>query len=153
MEDKRIIELYWQRDETAITATEERYGDHLLGVARRILTDPNDSEETVNDTYLRAWNAMPPNRPAALGAFLTRITRDLAIDRYRRRTAGKRLASQYTLSLEELAECVSGGEQPEQTADCTLLAACISEFLRQQTPTIRQILTLQIFAGIYDLAL
>lgn len=138
MDDARIIELYWKRDEAALTATEERYGDWLLGIARRILTDPGDSEEAVNDTYLKAWNSIPPHRPMSLGAFLSRITRDLSIDRYRRRTAQKRLASQYTLSLEELAECVSGGEQPEQTADLTLLAACISEFLRRQTPTARQ---------------
>ena len=138
MDDQRIIDLYWQRDEGAIHATEERYGDLLFSVARRILTDPQDSEEAVNDTYLRAWNAMPPNRPAALAAFLCRITRDLSVDRYRRRSAKKRLTSQYTLSLEELAECVSDGDTPEQAADFALLAACISDFLRSRPAAERQ---------------
>ena len=138
MDDQKIIELYWRRDESAIQATDDRYGDCLLAVARRILTDPQDSEEAVNDTYLKAWNAMPPNRPSALCAFLCRITRDLSIDRYRRRRAGKRLASQYTLSLEELAECVSGGEQPDALIDGQLLASCISEFLREQSEAARQ---------------
>ncbi|MBQ9859956.1 MAG: RNA polymerase sigma factor [Clostridia bacterium] len=138
MDDQKIIALYWQRDEGAIHATEERYGDLLFSVARRILTDPQDSEEAVNDTYLKAWNAMPPNRPAALSAFLCRITRDLSVDRYRCRAAKKRLASQYTLSLEELAECVSDRETPEQAADLAQLAACISAFLRTRPATERQ---------------
>ena len=138
MDDNRIVELYWQRDEAALTATEERYGARLLAVARRILADPQESEEAVNDTYLKAWNSIPPNRPASLGAFLVRITRGLSVDRYRRRAAAKRAASPYTLSLEELAECVSAGNTTEQAVDLTLLAASISDFLRQQTPTARQ---------------
>lgn len=138
MEDERILDLYWRRQESAIQATDDQYGDCLLAVAQHILEDWQESEETVNDTYLKAWNTIPPDRPALLCAFLCRITRDLSIDRYRRRRAYKRLSSQYTLTLDELAECVSGGEQPEDAVDHALLAACISRFLREQTPAVRQ---------------
>ncbi len=138
MEDARIVELYWQRKEAAIRETDDRYGSYLTAVAYQILADRHDSEETVNDTYLRAWNTMPPHRPTALCAFLCKITRQLSIDRYRRMTAHKRQAARYTLCLEELSECVSGGERPEDSADRQLLAECISTYLRRLAPPARE---------------
>ena len=81
MEDSKIIELYWLRDESAIQATSRKYGPYLFKIAYNILTDTQDSEESVNDTYLKAWNSMPPHRPGLLPAFLGKITRELSIDR------------------------------------------------------------------------
>ena len=137
MTDQRIVELYWQRDESAIRETDAVYGPRLLALAQRILADLGESEETVNDTYLRTWDTVPPHRPSRLGAFLSKITRELSIDRYRRRTADKRLPGQYALSLEELGECIPGGEQPDDCLDEAALAECISAFLARQTPAVR----------------
>ena len=81
MTDQRIVELYWQRDESAIRETDAVYGPRLLALAQRILTDLGESEEAVNDTYLRTWDTVPPHRPSRLGAFLSKITRELSIDR------------------------------------------------------------------------
>lgn len=138
MEDGRIVELYWQRNEQAIRETDSRYGRFLLGIARNILTDPEDSRESVNDTYLKAWNAMPPHRPGVLSAFLAKITRGIAIDRYRRRGAQKREGAAYALSLEELDECVSGQEDPAARAELAALSQEISIYLSRLTPAVRQ---------------
>ena len=138
MNDEQIVELYWQRDESALQITAACYGAALTAVAQRILDDRVDSEETVNDTYLKAWNAMPPHKPAKLGAFLAKITRALAIDRYRRRKAERRAASQYALSLEELGECVPGGETPDEALDYALLAEHIGTYLSGLKPMVRQ---------------
>ena len=137
MTDERIIDLYWQRDQSAIRETDRLYGQRLLGMARRILTDRGESEETVNDTYLRVWETIPPQRPAVLFAFLSKITRALAIDRYRRRTADKRLPSQYALSLDELGECIPGGESPDEMLDVRQLAHTISLYLSTLSPSLR----------------
>ncbi|MBQ7088207.1 MAG: RNA polymerase sigma factor [Clostridia bacterium] len=148
MTDRQIVELYWQRDETALRMTAACYGATLTAVARRILDDAAESEETVNDAYLRAWNAIPPHRPAKLGAFLAKITRELAIDRYRRRKAEKRGASQYALSLDELGECLPGGETPDEALDAKQLAQHVSAYLSGLKPAVRQA-----FVGRYFFAL
>lgn len=137
MTDERIIDLYWQRDQSAIRETERQYGQRLFQMARRILTDRGESEETVNDTYLRAWTTIPPQRPTVLYAFLAKITRALAIDRYRRRAADKRLPSQYALSLDELGECIPGGENPDDALDLQELAHTISLWLTTLSPSAR----------------
>ena len=101
MEDSRIIELYWLRDESAIQVTSRKYGPYLFKIAYNILTDIRDSEESVNDTYLTAWNSRPPHRPGFLPAFLGKITRELSIDRLRYRTRKKRPDSRYMPELSE----------------------------------------------------
>ena len=128
--DERIIELYWQRDEDAIRETDRRYGRYLHSIACHILRNREDGHETVNDTYLKAWHSMPPHRPARLSCFLAKITRDLSIDRFRRQNAAKRQGSQYTLSLEELAECVEGGENPQEQIELAALAEAIGTYIR-----------------------
>ena len=148
LNDQRIVELYWQRDESALRMTAACYGAALTAVARRILDDEAESEETVNDTYLQAWNVIPPHRPTKLGGFLAKITRELAIDRYRRRKAEKRTASQYALSLEELGECIPGGETPDEALDYALLTAAIRAYLAELKPVVRQA-----FVGRYFFAL
>lgn len=137
MNDERIVELYWQRDEAAIQHTQAAYGATLLRVALGILADRGESEEAVNDTYLRAWNAMPPHRPRGLCAFLCKITRELSIDRYRRRQADKRSGSAYAASLEELGECLSAGGTAEEAVDAEALAAVIGAWLHTLSPAVR----------------
>ena len=108
MEDRDIVTLYWQRDQEAIRQTDRQYGRYLSSIAFHILADREDSRETVNDTYLRAWDSMPPHRPRVLATYLGHITRQLSIDRWRARGRVKRCGSQYAVSLEELGDCVSG---------------------------------------------
>ena len=90
MTDQQIIEAYWRRDEAAIRETAAAYGSYCFTVANNILGDPRDAEECVSDTWLGAWNSIPPQRPGRLGFFLARLTRNLAIDRWRAKNAGKR---------------------------------------------------------------
>ena len=106
MKDEQIIALYWDRDEHAIRETNIKYGAYCFSVAHRILNSREDSEECVSDTWLRAWNAMPPKRPDRLRLFLARITRNLSFDRYRLLTADKRGRGEIAVVLDELAECL-----------------------------------------------
>ena len=108
MKDTQILDLYWARKEQAITETQQAYEGYCYSIAWHILYDREDSDECVNDTWLRAWNAIPPQRPSPLAGFLGAITRNLAFDRWQRERAGKRGGGQTALALEELAECVSG---------------------------------------------
>ena len=107
MEDEQILTLYWQRDSRAIEASREKYGPYCLAVARGILADGRDCEECVSDTWLHAWQAIPPHRPAVLRMFLAKITRRLSFNRWKANTAQKRGGGQVTLALEELAECLA----------------------------------------------
>ena len=112
LSDEEIVALYWQREERAIRATNQKYGKYLYTIAYNILRDGLDSEESLNDTYLGAWNAMPPNKPNRLHVFLSKITRNISIGRVRKRTAEKRIPPELILSLEELDEgmCFEIGE-------------------------------------------
>ena len=130
MQDDEIVALYWQRDETAIRETERKYGRYLSKITYNVLADFGDCEEVVNDTCLKAWNSMPPHRPAVLGTYLGKIARQLSIDRFRTRNREKRRGSEYTLSLSELEECVDGGDVTGQTVDGHLLAEAISSYLK-----------------------
>lgn len=113
MTDNQIIALYWRRSETAISETADKYGAYCRTVADHILHSREDSEECVNDTWLRAWNAIPPQRPARLRMFLAKITRNLAFDKFKAQTAGKRGGGEVELILDELSECVSAGGDAE----------------------------------------
>lgn len=137
MQDDQIIALYWARDHAAISHTQQKYGRCLSQIAYRILYDREDSKESVNDTYLQAWNSIPPHRPHALFAYLGKITRQIAIDKYRKKTAQKRRASTYALSLEELGDCVSTGDTTVSSVDLRLLAEAIGAFLRALSPETR----------------
>lgn len=139
MNDREIISLYWNRDERAIPATAEVYGAYCYTIAHNILALSQDAEECVNDTYLRAWNSIPPNRPRILSAFLGCITRNLALNRYHRDRAQKRGSGALELVFEELAECVSGRETVEQTMDAQELTKALNEFLAAQSAKHRKI--------------
>ena len=132
MEDEAIVSLYWQRNESAIRETERKYDRYLTKIAMNILADREDSRESVNDTYLAAWNSMPPHRPGVLSTYLGKITRRISIDRFRYRTREKRRQSEYEISLSELGDCVSGGNTTEEAVNVKLLADAIGIWLRLQ---------------------
>lgn len=130
MDDSQIVSLYWDRDEAAIDCTEKKYGRYLAKIAYNILADREDCRESVNDTYLAAWNSMPPHRPNVLSTYLGKLTRRISIDLLRRKTSQKRFAGDYALSLQELDGCLSGGNTTEQAVDCQLLAQAMEAYLR-----------------------
>ena len=129
MKDREIIELYWMRNEGAITATAEKYGSYCHTIAYNILRNKEDAEECANDTYLGAWNSIPPQRPSRLSIYLGKITRNLALNRYKRYTAEKRGHGQVVLALSELEACVPSETPVEQTIEENELAAAIDRFL------------------------
>lgn len=127
MEDKRIVELFFERSEKAIEESEKKYGRYCHSVAFSILGSEQDAEEVVNDTYLRAWNSIPPQRPTKLGAFLSRIARNLSLDRYdARRKDRENLAFEHT--LEELAECLPDTSRNSMSDEVALRDA-VNSFL------------------------
>lgn len=130
MKDEAIIELFWARSEAAIDETDRAYGRFCQSIAYSILRVHEDAEETVNDTWLKAWDAIPPERPHYLKGFLGRITRQLSINRLEKETAQKRGAGQYALALEELAECIPDQSRGEDLADLTALRDALNRFLR-----------------------
>lgn len=129
MDDCRIIDLYWQKNSDAISESARKYGAYCFTVADNILHNSEDAEECVNDTWMRAWDAMPPQRPRVLRMFLAKITRNLAFDRFRARTAEKRGGSELSLVLEELAECLSTGQDLEAMYEGRELRQCIRRFV------------------------
>ena len=130
MGDEQIVELYWQRDEQAIKETDRKYQHFLLTVAHNILRDGRDCEECLNDTYLGAWNAMPPARPKVLQAFLATIMRRTAIDRYKAGKRQKRIDSELTVALSEVEEFLADGSDPAAELDARELGRVISEYIR-----------------------
>ncbi len=139
MDDKEILDLYWQRDMAAIQETDRKYGAYCKSIALHILENHEDAEECTNDTYLKAWNSIPPQRPQVLSAYLGKLVRNLSFDRYRYRQARKRGAGQMELVLEELAECVSGCENVEQEMDRRELVRTLNDFLQSISQELRGI--------------
>ena len=129
MEDCAIVELYWQRSDRALVESEAKYGAYCRRVARNICGDEQDAEECVNDTWLGAWNAMPAERPQRLGAFLSRLTRNAAIDRCRQRHRQKRGGGETALALEELSECLSNGRDLDEELSQRELERLIGAFV------------------------
>ena len=113
MDDTSIVDLYFSRDQEAITQTDKKYGHYCYRIAYNILTNKEDAEESVSDTYVAAWRAIPPRRPSVLSTFLGKITRHIAIDRWRERNASKRGGGEVPLALEELQDCVAGMQNVE----------------------------------------
>ena len=129
MDDTQIIDLYWDRDQGAITATAGKYGSFLHALSWNILRSHHDAEECVNDTYMRAWNSIPPQSPAVLATFLGKITRNAAIDRLRARSREKRGGGETALALEELDEVIGDSETPETEALRRELTQALNRFL------------------------
>ena len=130
MDDTQIVELYWARKESAIEETEAKYGSYCYSIAQNILQNQDDAEESVNDTWLNAWNSMPPHRPSVLSTFLGKLTRRISIDKWRRTTAKKRGDGQLPLVLAELEDCISDGKSIEEETERKLLAEIIAAFVK-----------------------
>lgn len=139
MDDQEIIQLYLARDQRALSATARKYGNYCAAIARNILGNQEDVEECVNDTYLKAWNSIPPTVPTMLSAFLARITRNLAFNKYKHDHVRKRGQGEVAVVLDELAECVSGSQNVEQEIDRRELVAAIQVFLDGLTAQKRNI--------------
>lgn len=128
--DAEIIELYFARDEQAIVSTQEKYGKYCYSIALNILFDREDSEECVNDTWMRTWNAIPPQRPNKLQIFLGTITRNLAFDRYKSKRAQKRGGGTMEVALDELSECIPSTDTIENLVVADELEQILHRFLR-----------------------
>ena len=139
IEDIEIVELYWNRCEHAIAETDKKYGTYCFVIARRILEDPEDARECTNDTWLDAWNAMPPHRPSILSTFLGKITRRISIDRWRHRNAYKRGGGVMILALEELEECVTGSDGLDTEMERQEMEQVMKRFLDSLPLTDRRI--------------
>lgn len=140
MNDLQIVELYWRRSESAISETSLKYERFCHTIAYNILFSEEDSEECVNDTWLKAWYSIPPNKPSKLSAFLGRITRNLSLDRLRSRYALKRSGSEATLALDELAECIPARAGIEAAMEARELGGLLNGFLEEMEPVARKIL-------------
>lgn len=130
MEDSRIIDLFWERSEDAIAETQRKYQRYCHSIAFAILASDEDAMECVNDTYTRAWDSIPPNRPDRLEVFLGKITRHLAFDRYRKSTAKRRRHSEISIALDELEECIPSLAYPIDMSDGIVLRDTLNAFLR-----------------------
>lgn len=129
MEDNSIVELFWQRDEGAISETALKYGKYLNSISYQILMNAEDAEECVNDTYNDAWQSMPPHRPVVLSTFLGKITRRISIDKWRMLNAKKRGGGEIILVLDELEGCVSGFDNVEEEIERREMVKVFNSFL------------------------
>ena len=129
MEDQQIVDLYFARSESAITETDRKYGRYCHSIAYNILEDHEDAKEIVNDTYLKAWNTIPPNRPDPLKPYVGMISRHLSLDRYEEYHTQKR-GGQVPLVLEELAECIPDNDSQEDIGESVALKDALAKFIR-----------------------
>ena len=129
MEDQQIVDLYFARSESAITETDRKYGRYCHSIAYNILEDNEDAKEIVNDTYLKAWNTIPPNRPDPLKPYVGMISRHLSLDRYEEYHTQKR-GGQVPLVLEELAECIPDNDSREDIGESVALKDALAKFIR-----------------------
>lgn len=129
MDDELIVQLYWDRSENAISETDKKYGAYCHSIAYSILQSKEDAEESVNDTYMDAWNSIPPHRPAMLATFLGKIARRISIDRWRNLNRIKRGGGEITVALEELDQCVAGSHDVEKEIEKQELTLAINRFL------------------------
>ena len=145
MEDKQIVDLYFSRNEEAIAQTERKYGRYCYRIAYNILTNREDAEESVSDTYMAAWRTIPPRCPSILATFLGKITRHIAIDRWRNLSADKRGGGTVPIALEELAECIPGGTDPVAEVEAKELAEAVGRFLDTVPYTERKVFLMRYF--------
>ena len=129
MDDSKIVQLYWDRNEQALTATSDKYGNYCISIAKNILGNKEDAEECVNDTYMRAWKALTPHRPNILSTYLGKITRNLSFNLYKRNTADKRGGGEVPVVLDEIVDLVSDTDDVEKEIDRRELVKAIDDFL------------------------
>lgn len=130
MEDSKIVELYWKRDDNAISESDKKYGAYCFAISNNILHNSEDSEECVSDTWFNAWNAIPPKKPERLKMFFAKITRNLSFNRYTAAAAKKRGGSEMELVLDELAECLADDKNVESEFRHRLLERSINRFVK-----------------------
>ena len=140
MEDSKIIELYFNRSETAVKESQDKYGKYCGIIASNILKSREDAEECVNDTWFKAWNIIPPHKPPKLDAFFGKLTRNLAIDRFRKLRSGRRGGGEIYLCLEELAECVG---KEETFTDTVALREALDRFMEELDARSRELFILR----------
>ena len=145
MEDQEIVELFWRRDESAIDETAKKYGNFCYSIAYKILSNHEDSEESVNDTYVDAWNSIPPHRPVIFSAFLGKITRRIAIDKWRTDRAEKRGGGEPSLVWDELSECITSENDIETELEKKRLVQAINVFLSTLSATERKVFICRYF--------
>ena len=133
LDDREIVELYWKRDERAIEETDLKYKKYLLAIAYNIVHDSLDCEECLNDTYMSAWNAIPPSKPTALRAFLTTIIRRIAVNRYHSNRKKGNIPSEMTVALSDIQMCIGDEVSVEEEVDTSRLGKIISDYLRTLT--------------------
>lgn len=143
MEDHEIIQLFWERSESAVQEVSRKFGSYCRSIARGILNNHEDSEECVNEALMRVWESIPPKKPTSLCAFLGRITKNIALDRIRFSACEKRGGGELTLVYEELAEAVSDGASVEDDLERKEMMSAISNFLRKSSDTNRQAFVLR----------
>lgn len=129
MEDSRIVELYWQRSESAIEETAAKYGKYCYSIAYNILANAEDAKESINDTYLGAWNSMPSHRPSILSTFLGKITRRISIKKWQEKYAKKRGGGEIVLALDELSDCIPSEQSVEKEIEMAELSKIIDNFV------------------------
>ena len=139
MDDGQIVSLYWARDEAAISESAAKYGSYCRAIAWNILQSDGDADEIVNDTWLGAWNAMPPHRPSVLSTFLGKITRRLSLKRWRHRNAQKRGGGETALALDELMDCIPAGKALDERLEAEDLVRLINAFLASLPEAERQV--------------
>ena len=139
MDDKNIVQLYWDRSEQAIVETDSKYGAYCYSIAYNALANMEDAEESVSDTYMAAWNKLPPHRPSVLATFLGKITRYISINRWKARNTRKRGGGEIFLTLEELDDCVDGKQDIEGAYESRELARAFNRFLDTLPETERDV--------------
>lgn len=139
MDDQAIVELYWNRSEHALSETAAKYGSYCYSIAYNILTNREDAQECVSDTYMAAWSTIPPKCPAVLSTFLGKLTRRISIDRFRKRSAQKRGGGEVYLVLEELVNCIAGNQDVEGAYIRKELAETVNSFLDTLSQTERNV--------------
>ena len=139
MEDNEIVKLYWDRNEQAIKETASKYGRYCYTIAYNILLSKEDADESVNDTYMKTWECIPPHFPTILSTFIGKITRRISLNRWRSKNRIKRGGGQVALALEELDECIPAGNDVEQTVEHKELLLKINDFLDSLPETERDL--------------
>lgn len=139
MDDKSIVDLYWKRSEQAITETDIKYGKYCYSIAYNALANNEDAEESVSDTYMAAWNQLPPHRPSVLATFLGKITRFISINRWKARTRSKRGGGEILLAIEELGQCVDSSQNVEDNFERREVIQAFNQFLDTLSETERDI--------------
>ncbi len=139
MNDSQIVALYWARDEAALSESAVKYGNYCRAIAWNILHSDEDADEAVNDTWLGAWNAMPPHRPSILSTFLGKITRRLSLKKWRSRDAQKRGGGETALALDELMDCIPDGKSVDEHLQAEELTRIIDSFLATIPSAERQV--------------